>query len=206
MSSSITLPHDWFPKPLPNNVQIGPQSWLYSSFAFLHYHSRRPIGVRIGHDTGVYNGTFFDLGVDGEVYIGDYCTLVGAILATNGRVAIGDYTFIAHEVTIADHFAATPPGGASHATRMPSADISIGSNVWIGARAILLPGAEIGDGAVVGAASVVNTKVPPNSVVAGNPARICASAASPRSGPESSVVSHAVIETGDTQGVRNHNN
>jgi acetyltransferase-like isoleucine patch superfamily enzyme len=77
-------------------------------------------------------------------------------------------------VTIADHFAAAPPGACDHViSRLSNPSISIGANVWIGARAILLQGAHIGDGAVVGAASVVNTSVPPNSIIAGNPARIC---------------------------------
>lgn len=50
--------------------------------------------------------------------------------------------------------------------------ISIGTNVWIGGNAIILPGVVIGDNAVVGAGSVVTKDVPPNVVVAGNPGRI----------------------------------
>ena len=175
INSSGILPHDWMPTPVPSNVQIGARSWLYSSFAFLHYRSQCACGVRIGHDTGIYNGTFFDLGDNGEVTIGNFCTLVGAIFVTNGRVTIGDYAFIAHEVTIADHFAAAPPGAAVRLH--PSTgrgEISIGKNAWIGARSILLPGAQIGEGAIVGAACVVNIDVPPFSIVAGNPARIVA--------------------------------
>ena len=167
------LPHDWFPRALPENVQIGARSWIYSSFAFLHYRSQQEPGVRIGHDTGIYNGTFFDLDSDGQVEIGNYCTLVGAILATNGRVSIGDYSFIAHEVTISDHFAAVPPDASGAlSSRNRRGEIEIGSNVWIGARAVILAGAEIGDGAIVGAASVVTDKVPPYSRVVGNPSRI----------------------------------
>jgi acetyltransferase-like isoleucine patch superfamily enzyme len=172
MPSNEFLPHDWYPKPLPANVQVGPRSWLYSSFAFLHYRSQCECGVRIGHDTGIYNGTFFDLDSHGEVVIGNYCTLVGAILATNGRISIGDYTFIAHEVTIADNFAAAPPDTARQNALDRPGDISIGENVWIGVRAVLLPGADIGEGAIVGAACVVNMKVPPFSTATGNPPRI----------------------------------
>jgi acetyltransferase-like isoleucine patch superfamily enzyme len=173
MDNSAVLPHDWFPDPIPDNVQIGPRSWLYSSFAFLHYRSQRECGVRIGHDSGIYNGTFFDLDTDGEVIIGNFCTLVGAIIATNGRVSIGDYAFIAHEVTIADHPAAAPPAAAMYLARPRiNREISIGTNAWIGARSILLPGANIGEGAIVGAACVVSIEVPPFSIVAGNPARI----------------------------------
>ena len=107
------LPHDWFPRALPTNVEIGERSWLYSSFSLVHCCSRRPKAVHIGHDSGLYNGTFFDLGPEGEIEIGDYCTIVGAIFATNGRVEVGDYSFIAHEVVITDHFVAVPPPGES---------------------------------------------------------------------------------------------
>lgn len=49
---------------------------------------------------------------------------------------------------------------------------AIGNDVWIGERAYLAAGLKIGDGAVIGAHSVVTKDVPPYSVVAGNPARI----------------------------------
>jgi acetyltransferase-like isoleucine patch superfamily enzyme len=51
-------------------------------------------------------------------------------------------------------------------------DVIIGNDVWIGYRAILLSGVNIGDGAVVGAGAVVTKDVEPYSVVAGNPARL----------------------------------
>jgi len=50
-------------------------------------------------------------------------------------------------------------------------EVIIGNHVWIGYRAIILPGVKIGDGAVVGAGAVVTKDVAPNSIVAGNPAR-----------------------------------
>src|SRR3954469_24503709 len=90
MESAHYLPHDWFDRPVPNNVEIGASSWLYSSFAFLHYRSQKDCGVRVGRKTGIYNGTFFDLDVKGEITIGNYCTIVGAIFSGNIRVSIGD--------------------------------------------------------------------------------------------------------------------
>lgn len=175
MTAQTILSHDWFPRPLPANVLIGERSWVYSSFAFLHYRSRQPCGVRIGRDCGIYNGTFFDLGPDGQVEIGDFCSVVGAIISCNSRVTIGDYSFVAHEVVIADRAVATPPSDERDAPpddSPPVAEICIGSNVWIGARALLLGGAQIGEGAIVGAAAVVDFVVPDYAVVAGNPARI----------------------------------
>ena len=84
----------------------------------------------IGNNTGIYNGTFFDLGSEGCVTIGDYCTIVGAIFSSNGCIIVGDYVFIAHEVTIADCVFATP----EHT--LPTPEILIGDNVWIGSRSI----------------------------------------------------------------------
>ena len=174
MTARHSLAHDWFPRALPANVQLGPRSWCYSSFSCLHFRSRRPCGLRVGSDTGIYHGTFFDLGPEAEVEVGNYCTLVGAIISTNGRVIIGDYSFIAHEVVLSHHFAATPHVAAPEVKPAPAdpRPIVIADNVWIGARAVILGGASLGEGAVVGAAAVVNFDVPPYAIVAGNPARI----------------------------------
>jgi len=167
------LAHDWFDRPLPDNVRIGEGSWLYSAYAFLHNRSRRPCAVSIGRNTGVYHGCFFDLGPRGEVVIGDYCTLVGVIIASNARVEIASYAFLAHEVVIADRFAAVPwREGGEAAAADPEPSVILGEDAWIGARATLLAGARIGAGAIVGAAAVVDFEVPPLAIVAGNPARI----------------------------------
>jgi acetyltransferase-like isoleucine patch superfamily enzyme len=51
-------------------------------------------------------------------------------------------------------------------------DVIIGNHVWIAYRAIILPGITIGEGAVVGAGSVVTKDIPPYTIVAGNPAKV----------------------------------
>lgn len=50
--------------------------------------------------------------------------------------------------------------------------IIIEDNVWIGARASIIPGVKIGEGAIIGLGAVVTKDVPPCAVVAGNPAKI----------------------------------
>lgn len=61
-------------------------------------------------------------------------------------------------------------GAGTEATRET---LSIGHDVWMGHNVIVLPGAKsIGDGAIVGAGSVVHSSVPPYAVVTGNPARV----------------------------------
>ena len=48
----------------------------------------------------------------------------------------------------------------------------IGNDVWIGMEAVILPGVTIGDGAIIGAKSVVSHDVPPYAIVAGNPGKV----------------------------------
>lgn len=57
-------------------------------------------------------------------------------------------------------------------TRVLATDTYIGKNCFIGAHAIIMPGVRIGDSCIVGSGAVVTQDVPPNSIVAGNPARI----------------------------------
>ena len=170
MIEAKRLEHDWFPRPLPPNVVIGEQSWIHSAFAFLHFYSTQRCGLRAGHDTGIYVETFFNLGPAGEVSIGDHCTLAGPIISTNGRVAIGDYVLISREVVIADSFAALPYGRTVDG--QPAAEITIEDDVWIGTRAVILGGARLGTGSIIGAGAVVDFEIPAWAVVAGNPAKI----------------------------------
>ena len=86
-------------------------------------------------------------------------------------IEIGDDLQMAPAVQL---YAATHP--LDRATRAAGLEyarpIRIGSGVWIGGGAIVLPGITISDGAVIGAGSVVTRDVPADTVVAGNPARI----------------------------------
>ena len=74
---------------------------------------------------------------------------------------------------IADHFITVPTKTDDffHYQHRET-QIVIGHNVWIGARAVLLGGAHIGKGAIVGAATIVDFEVPPYTIAVGNPARI----------------------------------
>jgi len=77
-------------------------------------------------------------------------------------IHVGAYTYVAFQACILTH----------DRTRGLYCNTRIGKNCFIGGRAIILPGIEIGDGCVVGAGSVVTKSVPAGCVVAGNPARI----------------------------------
>lgn len=55
---------------------------------------------------------------------------------------------------------------------LPQKEVVIGDDVWIGTRAIILPGVKIGNGSIIGAGSIVTRDVPDYAIVGGNPARI----------------------------------
>jgi acetyltransferase-like isoleucine patch superfamily enzyme len=119
----------------------------------------------------LYVETQLDLGPKGHVMVGDFCTLVGPVFSTNGRVVIGDYVLISKDVVIADRPWAAPPA-ADAVGAEPPADILIGDDVWVGTRAVILAGARIGRGAIIGAAAVVQGDVPPFAIFAGNPGKV----------------------------------
>jgi len=161
---SRRLPNDWFPGDLPAGLEIGSRSYLGSSYAFLH--TAPTAAIRIGDDSGIYHGTSFELGAAAQVTIGNYCTLVGPILRVESELRIGNYVLIAYGVVITD---CESPGSGRHQSPRP---ITVGDDVWIGMRSIILAGVSIGSGAVVGAGALVCEDVPPMTIVAGNPARV----------------------------------
>ena len=64
---------------------------------------------------------------------------------------------------------AVPP----HLEQLPrKGDIVVGNDVWIGQHVTVLPGVHIGDGAIIGANSVVADNIPPYAIAAGNPCRV----------------------------------
>lgn len=84
------------------------------------------------------------------------------------KVVIGLECLIADEAIIFD----TTFHDISPDRPAKTAPVTLGRNVWVGARAVILPGVTIGDHAVVGAGAIVSSDVPPRSVVAGAPARV----------------------------------
>lgn len=83
-------------------------------------------------------------------------------------IKIGKGVAISHDVTIMDsdfHF-------LEYEGYRQSEPVVIGNHVWIGSRAMILKGVKIGDGAVIGAGSIVTRSIPPNCIAAGNPARV----------------------------------
>lgn len=55
---------------------------------------------------------------------------------------------------------------------MDEADVEIGDDVWLAARVMVLPGARIGHGAIIGAGAIVRGEIPPMSIAVGAPAKV----------------------------------
>ncbi len=86
------------------------------------------------------------------------------------RVSVGDYTLFGPAVQI--YTATHPLEPGLRRTREFGKPVTIGSDVWVGGAAVILPGVTIGSGSVIGAGSVVTRDVPEGVFAAGNPCRI----------------------------------
>ncbi len=186
MSSGRTLPWDWYPGTIPDNVRIDDTAYVETSFSFTQYRSEEPIGVQIGKGSSTYSGTMFDVGRRGRVFLGDYVLVHGAKIRCDAELRIEDYTFISWNVVVMDTYRAPfdPQKRRPLIERLPfqkqrrfeeettALPIRIGRAAWIGFDVCILPGVTIGDGAIVGARSVVVDNVEPYTIVGGNPARL----------------------------------
>src|SRR3984893_18081990 len=126
--------------------------------------------AHVGAGTVIRPPFFCDFGYN--IHLGDgvflnfNCVILDVVEGT-----IGDKTQIGPGVQIltADH----PRDAAGRASGLEfGRTVHIGSNVWIGGGAIVLPGVTIGDDALIGAGSVVTRNVPAGATAFGNPARV----------------------------------
>lgn len=130
-----------------------------------------PLFASAGSHVNIEHGASFGKGH--KVSIGDRSG-IGINARLDGPVRIGKNVMMGPEVMVYAH------GHEFSDISKPMIDqgltegdeVVIEDDVWIGARAILLPGVTVGTGSVVAAASVVTKSVPSFSVVAGNPARV----------------------------------
>jgi len=130
------------------------------------------IGAQVTLSAGMVPGQ--DLGPLPVLRVGDRCVIGrGSHIVAHESVVIGDDVFTGPYVYVTDqnHGYADPdtPIGRQFPVNTP---VRIGAGSWLGAGAIILPGACIGRNVVVAAGSVVRGEVPDYSVVAGVPARI----------------------------------
>ena len=135
------------------NIGSGTRIW-----AFAHVLP----GARLGLDCNICDGVF----IENDVVVGDRVTVKCGVQLWDG-ITLEDDVFIGPNATFTnDRY----PRSKVHPERYLRTIVRRGAS--IGANATILPGIEVGAGAMVGAGAVVTRTVPPNAIVAGNPARI----------------------------------
>ena len=107
---------------------------------------------------------------DSLIKIGRNTRIHGSCIHAFSQVIIGENCLIAANCQIFDASGHSSQISNRLESQGESKPISIGNNVWIGANSIILPGVNIGDGAIIGAGSVVVKSIPSNVIAGGNPA------------------------------------
>ncbi len=175
-------PFQEWPRLLEGRVTIGAGTKL--SGANLAVRDPAGCSLSIGADSNVEASLVFEkdsasISIGSRTHVGG-----GTVLAAACNIEIGDDVLVAFGALITDHnshslcFAERSNDvrewirGRKDWAHVPMASVKIGNKAWIGARAIILKGVTIGEGAVAGAGSVVTKDVPDWTIVAGNPARI----------------------------------
>lgn len=132
-------------------------------------HLFKKVGKKINIQPNVYFGN------GATLMIGDYSGLGENCRIQQVDLSIGDYVMMAHDVQIiggGHGYAEIGKPMALQASKSRSL-LVIGNDVWIGARVTILGNVKrIGNGAIIGAGSVVTKSVPDYAIVAGNPARV----------------------------------
>jgi virginiamycin A acetyltransferase len=128
----------------------------------IHPDSKLGKFTTIGFGTRITGPAFIDSKQEAPVTIGKYCAI-----AHNLRMrSRNHYTGY---INLQCNFQNKQGFPSLYATK---GSIVIGNNVWIGDNVIILSGVKAGDGAVIGAGSVVTKDVPPYAVAVGNPAKV----------------------------------
>lgn len=121
-----------------------------------------------GHEINIEKKAFFSRNVSLGSHSG-----IGIRCIVNGPTVIGDNVMMGPEVMIFTenhkHDRTDIPMLNQGYTEVQP--VTVGNDVWIGARSIILPGVIIGDGAIIAAGAVVTKDVESYSIVAGNPAK-----------------------------------
>ncbi len=119
-------------------------------------------GLRVKHNADV----------SPNIRVGDFSEL-GQRCVIQANVCIGDYVIMGPDVKIysRNHAYADPSRPIAVQGKVVKRTV-IGSDVWIGANVIVLPGVTVGDHAILAAGAVVTKDVAPYAIMGGNPARV----------------------------------
>lgn len=158
---------------------IDPRAYLHffrilNFYNYTHVQPRRKIhmgnGCAISPDVIFTHGELITIG--NKTNIGSRCQLRAG--PSHGKIIIGDYGLLGPEVAIIASQYRYNDGEPVTKQLMNEADVCIGRDVWIGTKAIIMPGVTIGDGAIIGAGTVVTHSIPERAIAVGVPARVIA--------------------------------
>lgn len=130
--------------------------------------ARRGTGLRISPTASFANGRNIEIG--NRVHIGAGCYVWAG--PGQGRVVLGDDVLMAPGVMLTAANYRFNDGGPVTEQAMDEADVIVGRDVWLGYGVVVLPGVNIGDGAIIGAGTVVRRDIPSGAIAVGNPAKI----------------------------------
>ena len=156
---------------------LDPRAWLHL-FKIINYYNYTHVvplrKIRLGRASNISPDAAFSnaerIFIGDRARIGSRCHIWAG--PRNGTIRIGDDVLMGPEVMITAATYNYNSGSPVTDQSMRESDVTIGNDVWLATRVIVLPGARIGDGAIVSAGSVVRGEVPPYAIVAGSPASI----------------------------------
>lgn len=156
---------------------LDPRAWAHA-VKLVNYYNYSHVApmrrIRVGAQAAISpNATFANperIEIGPRARIGARCVLWAG--PSTGRIVIGEDALLGPEVMATAAGYRFHDGSPVTDQHMDEADVTVGRDVWIGARAILLPGAAIGDGAIIGAGAIVRGRIPPFAIAVGAPARV----------------------------------
>ena len=110
--------------------------------------------------------------INRKTTIGDYVTINGLIIQGNGEVKIGSYVHFGSESMILSDSHNYEGELLPFDDTVIAKTVTIGDFCWFGSRVTILPGATIGEGAIIQAGAVVHGEIPPCAIAGGNPAKV----------------------------------
>jgi acetyltransferase-like isoleucine patch superfamily enzyme len=145
---------------------------LVNYYNYSHVQPRRKMtvgaGAKISPNAVFSNPERIEIG--DRVSIGARCTLWAG--PSRGRIVIGDDVLFGPEVMVTAAGYRFNDGAPVTEQAMDEDDVIIGRDVWLATRVIVMPGARIGDGAIIGAGAIVTGDIPAHAIAVGMPARV----------------------------------
>jgi len=181
------LKHDWFHRPLPENIELGQNVYIESSYVFAAFFSELHPGLVMGEGSGAYGLSPLGTGAGGRIQVGAYTCLNSTSLIADAIITIGAHCLFAWGAVVTDQRIPVSADAVARRRALletasdpvrrlrPATEpkpVHIGDNVWVGFDSVITGGVNVGHGAVIGCKTMITEDVPPYAIVVGNPCRL----------------------------------